>query len=217
MAYALKQIYEALAALDNGADMLADLQAEIGKLRTESGDYRTANKQLLAQLGIDDPSKAQETLAGIKATLDAIKASGQAPDTIGTQLSALLQQIKDLTAKYTASEEKAAAERTKRIQTAINSQLVSALTKGKAIKPDVFSNLLAGNVIAKDDDSLVYKNGDKEISVTDGVKAWLTENPWAVKNDSNPGAGSGAPNSGASGNTKPTTLAEAINAQLSGK
>lgn len=217
MAYALKQIYEALAALDNGADMLADLQDEIGRLRTESGDYRTANKQLLAQLGIDDPNKAPETLAGIKATLDAIKASGQAPDTVGTQLSSLSQQIKDLTAKYTESEEKAAAERTKRIQTAINSQLVSALTEGKAIKPDVFSNLLAANVIAKDDDSLVYKNGDKEISVADGVKSWLTENAWAVKNDSNPGAGSGAPGGGASGSIKPTTLAEAINAQLSSK
>ena len=217
MAYALKQIYEALAALDNGTDMLADLQAEIGRLRTESGDYPTANKQLLAQLGIDDPSKAQETLAGIKTTLDAIKASGQAPDTVGTQLSALSQQIKDLTAKYTASEEKAAAERSKRIQTAINSQLVSALTEGKAIKPDVFSNLLAANVIAKDDGSLVYKNGDKDTSVADGVKTWQTENTWAVKNDSNPGAGSGAPSGGASGNTKPATLAEAINAQLSGK
>lgn len=192
MPYSLEQIYGALAASEHGADMVNDLQTEIGHLRKESGNYRAANKNILEQLGIDDASKAPETLAGIMATIKELKASGQAPDTVGTQLSALSKQVKDLTDKYTASEEKATTERNKRIQTAIQSQLTTALTDGKAIKPEVFSQLLMGNVKA-DDDSLVFKSGDKEVSVADGVKNWLQENAWAVKNDSTPGAGSGAP------------------------
>lgn len=71
----------------------------------------------------------------------------------------------------------------------MKSQVLAALTDGKAIKPDVFTQVLLSHISAKDDGSLVYKEGDNEVSIADGVKGWLSKNPWAVKNDSRSGSG----------------------------
>ncbi|SUP42258.1 hypothetical protein [Veillonella criceti] len=190
MAYQLKEIFAALAATENGAEMVADLQQEIGNLRTESAARRNKEKELLGLLGIDDPAKAPETIKGINETLTALKAAGQKPETMGAQFEALSKQVKELTDKMTQAEEKAKQERDKRIQTTIKSQLISALNEGHAIKPDTFASLLIPNVVVKDDESIAFKQGDSEIDVKDGVNAWLKENLWAVKNTSQPGAGS---------------------------
>ena len=90
------------------------------------------------------------------------------------------------------ARQKAKEERDKRIKTSINTQLLAALNKNNAIMPEEFAQLLSGKVAAKDDDSLVFISDDnKEISVEDGVKAWLSARPNAVKNTLTGGAGSG--------------------------
>lgn len=58
--------------------------------------------------------------------------------------------------------------------------------------------LLEGNVQAKEDDSLVFMDGEKEISIDDGVKGWLGKNPWAVKNMAQGGGGTGGAGGGKS-------------------
>ena len=100
--------------------------------------------------------------------------------------------MKELTDKYAASEEKAKAEHTKRINTAMHSALQAALAKGNALNPEAFIKLLEDKVEVGNDDSLSMKVGDKAVSIDEGVKDWLTTNPWAVKNTAAGGAGSGS-------------------------
>ena len=92
----------------------------------------------------------------------------------------------------------------------------AALAKGNALNPESMVKLVADSIIAKDDDSLVFKNGDKELSIDEGVKAWLAENPWAVKNTASGGAGSGGGKGGSGGkytlDDLKTMTAEEINA-----
>ncbi len=199
MAYTLQQIFEALGKIENGGAMVADLQDVISKTRTEAANNRVARNKVLDMLGLRDGDNLDTSLQNLAATMAIVKQLGS-PEELGTKMTSLEKQLKDLTEKYTASEKKATEEHDKRIQTAIKSQLAAALAKGKAIQPDVFTQLLLGNVKAKEDDSLVYKAGDKEISIAEGVESWLKDNPWAIKNDSHSGAGSGS--GGKSGNDK---------------
>jgi nucleoside-diphosphate-sugar epimerase len=191
MAYTLQQIYEALGKIENGGPMVADLQNAIGTIRGEAASNRTSRNKVLDALGLRDGDNVDDSVKNLAATLTALRQVGN-PEELGTQLSTLQQQVKDLTDKYDASEKKVADEKAARIQADIKSKLVSALTENKAVKPDIFAGMLAGNIVAKDDDSMVYKDGDKEVSIVDGVKNWLSANAWAVKNDSINGAGSGS-------------------------
>ena len=199
MAYTLQQIFEALGKVENGGAMVADLQDVISKTRTEAANNRVARNKVLDMLGLRDGDNLDTSLQNLATTMAIVKQLGN-PEELGTKMTALEKQLKDLTEKYTASEQKATEEHDKRIQTAIKSQLTAALAKGKAIQPDVFTQLLLANVKAKEDDSLVFKSGDKEISIAEGVEGWLKANPWAIKNDSHSGAGSGS--GGNSGNDK---------------
>lgn len=189
MAYTLDQIYEALGKIENGGTMVADLQDVIRGTREEAAKSRIEKNKVLDALNLRNGGDPDANLNNIVATLTALQAAGGDPSKLGTQVDALQKQVKELTDKYTASEKLAAEEKAKRIQSAMKSQITAALTDGKAVKPDVFAQVLLGNVSAKDDGSLVYKDGDKELSVADGVKGWLEANPWAVKNDSHPGSG----------------------------
>ena len=186
MAYTLDQIYEALGKIENGGTMVADLQDVIRGTREEAAKNRIEKNKVLDALNLRNGGDPDANLNNIVATLTALQAAGGDPSKLGTQVDALQKQVKELTDKYTASEKLAAEEKAKRIQSAMKSQITAALTDGKAVKPDVFAQVLLGNVSAKDDGSLVYKDGDKELSVADGVKGWLEANPWAVKNDSHP-------------------------------
>lgn len=189
--HTLKEIFEALSKTENGGELVADLQSQLSGIRSEAAASRVSKNKVLETLGLRNAEDPDVAVAELAKTITALQQAGGNPTALGTQVAALQAQVKELTGKYAASEEKAKAEREKRVATAIQSQIVSALTEGKAIKPEVFAKLLAGNVKAKDDDSLVFMNQDKELSVTDGVKQWLTDNPWAIKNDSQNGAGSG--------------------------
>lgn len=200
MAYTLQQIFEALGKVENGGSMVADLQNEISKVRSEAANNRISRNKVLDALGLRDGDNVDDSIKNLATTLSVLQQLGGDPQKMGTQMETLQKQVKDLTDKYTASEKKAAEEKAKRIQSAMKSQVMAALTDGKAVKPDVFAQVLLGNISAKDDGSLVYKDGDKELSITDGVKGWLSANPWAVKNDSHSGSGSFG-GSGSSGKT----------------
>lgn len=194
MAYTLEQIYEALGKIENGGTMVADLQDVIRSTRDEAAKSRIEKNKILDALNLRSGGDPDGNLQNIVATLTALQAAGGDPSKLGTQVDDLRKQVKELTEKYTASEKLAAEEKEKRIQTAMKSQVLAALTDGKAVKPDVFTQVLLGNISAKDDGSLVYKDGDKEMTIADGVAGWLKANPWAVKADVQTGAGVGGSN-----------------------
>ncbi len=182
MAYTLAQIYGALGAVEHGQDMISDLQGIIAK-----GAKQDKSGEILKKLGVN----TIEEVDNLVSVLAAVKKTGNDPATLASQLTDLSTQVNDFKAKFEESEAKRKEERTKRINSAIKSQLISELTKGNALMPETFAQVLAANVQAKDDDSLIYKSADgKEIAVADGVKAWLQNNPSAVKVGINGGAGS---------------------------
>ncbi|MBM6984623.1 MAG: hypothetical protein I3I94_00620 [Acidaminococcaceae bacterium] len=198
MAYTLEQIFEALGKADNGGAMVADLQSIISTARNEAAANRVERNKVLDALGLRGSENPEAALNNLRTTLEALKKTGN-PESLGSQLTALQNQVKELTDKYAASEEKAKAEHTKRIHTAMHSALQTALAKGNALNPEAFTKLLSDQVVVNADDTLAMKAGDKTVSIDEGVKGWLNGNPWAVKNTGVGGAGSGG-----AGNQKPT-------------
>lgn len=193
MKYTLAQIFGALGGVENGQEMISSLQGIIdeNKKTDKSGE-------ILQKLGVNSIDELEKVVS----TLNIIKKTGNDPNALAKQVTELASQVNEFKTKFEESEAKAKAERDKRIKTSINTQLMSELTKGNAIMPETFAQVLAGSVAAKDDDSLVFMGKDnKEISIADGVKAWLEANPSAVKNNIQPGAGSKA---GAEGGAKMT-------------
>lgn len=194
MAYTLQQIYAALAAVQNGPDMMMDLQSEVSNLRTEAATHRTAKQKVLSALGIADGVDAETAVAGIKNTLETLKASGKKPDEMGAQFTQLSSEVKRLSDELKAEKDGRSAEREKRIGATKLNKALAALQAGNAINPEVISKLVLGNINAKDDDNLVFVgDGDKEMTVEEGVKAYLDANPWLVKNTNNGGSGGKPP------------------------
>ena len=191
MAYTLEQIFEALGKADNGGAMVADLQSIISTARNEAAAYRVDRNKVLDALGIRESKNPEESLLNMRTLFDEVRKLGN-PESLCGQINTLQNQVKELTDKYAASEEKAKAEHTKRINTAMHAALQAALAKGNALNPDAFVKLLSDQVVIGDDDSLSMKVGDKAVSIDEGVKDWLTTNPWAVKNTAAGGAGSGS-------------------------
>jgi len=197
MAYTLEQIYAALGTVENGGAMVADLQNALQNTRNEAARYRTDRNKVLDALGLRDDGNVEQSLGNLANTLNVIRQIGD-PGKVGTQITDLQKSLKDLTDKYNESQKKAQEEHDRRVRTSVRSKLLSALTQGKAVKPEEIVKMFSGSVTMKDDDTAVMKSGDKELSLEDGVAAWLKANPWAVKNDVQTGAGGGS-GSGAGG------------------
>lgn len=193
MAYTLQEIYAALAAAQNGPAMLLDLQNEVSNLRSEAANQRTSKQKVLQALGIQDGAEVDTAVAGIRTTLEALKSSGKKPDEMGTQFDQLSADVKRLSDELAAEKQGRQQEKDKRIGATKMNKALAALQAGNATNPEVLTKLILDNIIAKDDDSLVYKDGDKEIAVEEGINSFLAANPWAVKNTQKAGAGSKPP------------------------
>ncbi len=190
MSKSLEEIYAELVKVEGGAEMVADLKSQISKLRDEAASNRITKNQILDQLGVRNGDNTQAALNNLIATLNAVKNVGD-PQALGNQLKSLQDQLKDIQGKYDAAEKKAKAEHDANIKASINAQVIKALTDGKAINPTEMSKILLANVAVGDDDKITYKDGDKELTIADGVSGWLKANPWAIKADIQPGAGGG--------------------------
>lgn len=205
MAYTLEQIYEALGKVENGAEMTADLQdaihktreeaaknrVERNKARDEAAKSRTAMDGILDKLNLRGKEDADTSLDELVETLKALQSAGNDPRRLGVQMKSLQKQVKDLTDKYDASEKRAKEEHDKRVRTAVRSKVLDALTQGKAIKPDAMYKILEGNISIDENDNAFYRNGEDELSLEDGVAQWLKDNQWAVKAETQTGAGGG--------------------------
>lgn len=199
----LKEIYTEMEKIDNGKEMVEAIQAEISNVRKEAAAQRTKKNDILKQLGIDDSEEADSKLATILANLDILQKAGT-PDNISVKLKALSEQVENLT--KSAAEEKARAqeEHYKRVAEAMNNEIITAANKHNAVDASMVAKLIKDSVTIRENDTffmLDQKNGGKEISIADGVKSFLADNPYLVKNYQKSGAGSSG-NTGSNGYTK---------------
>ena len=205
MKYTLEQIYDALDKIEDGQTMKADLQDAIHKVREEAAKNRTeknkardeADKNLaemnkiLEKLNLRGNEDVDASLDSMVESLKAMQSAGNDPRQLGLQMKSLQKQVKELTDKYDASEKRAKEEHDQRVRTAVRSKVMDALTQGKAVKPDAMYKILEGNITIDENDNAFYKNGEEEVSLEDGVAQWLKDNQWAVKTETQTGAGGG--------------------------
>lgn len=197
----MKQVYEALEKVENGADLITAIKGEINMLNNEAKKHRTAGEQSAAKLknileavGLADGEDVVNKAKGLKSTLDQFAQSGKKPDEVAKQITDLTAQVAKITKQLKDETQKAADERAKRLDGMKMSKAVELLTKGNAASPQNMAKLLESNIVVKDDESLAYTSADgKEISLEDGVNGWLKDNSWAVKAN---GAGGGGSNGG---------------------
>lgn len=200
----LKEIYEALEKVDNGAELITGIKTEINKLNNEAKKHREAGEQngikakaLIEALGLSDGDDVVENAKNLKTTLDQFAQGGKKPDEVAKQITTLTKQFETVSQQLAEMTKEKEAERTKRLNGVKMAKVVELLTKGNAVSPQNMAKLIESDIIVKDDESLAYNGKDGEISLEDGVNNWLKENSWAVKVN---GIGGGGSNGGADGN-----------------
>ena len=80
----MKQVYEALEKVENGADLIAAIKGEINTLNNEAKKHRTAGEQsatklksILEAVGLDDGDDVVDKAKGLKTTLDQFAQGGK--------------------------------------------------------------------------------------------------------------------------------------------
>ena len=203
----LKEVFTALETQENGADMIAVIKTELTKGRNEAKKNRLQYEGLLSALGIEDSEDAAESAKNLKTTLDSLNASGKKPDE-------LVKGFSELTLKVETLEKERAAEKTKRIESVKMAKALAALQNGNAVDPETTSALILGKIKVNDDESVVFMDNDKEMSVDEGIKAFLASKPYLVKNAGNPGAGSGGGAGGSQLDYENMSMDDYANARL---
>ena len=197
----LQEVLATLKKGENGDVMAAVIESEMSRLAGEAVRYRRSNrdasekvKNLLEALGLDDGDDVVEQAKGLKSTLDSFAQGGKKPTEVAKQIADLTKQVTTLTNNYNEMTKTAEAEKTKRLDAMKMSRAVDALTKGNAASPQSMAKLIIDNLTVGDDEAIGYRDGDKDMTVEEGVNAWLSANTWAVK--ANPQAGGGSPAGG---------------------
>lgn len=202
----LKDVYAKLEGIEGGADLITAIKSEFQKINSEAAKNRTESKSaaekaeltdkrlqtVLKALDLEDDESVEEKIGTVKATLDGIKAKGGKPDEILQKFGKMEKDMKTLQEQLQAATTAQEAERAKRVMTVKQSLAIDALTKGNAANPKEMAKLILENIVGDDDNALVYKNGDKDMTIEEGTAEWLKENAWAVKVDPKGGSGSGA-------------------------
>lgn len=200
-----KEALAEIEKLENGADIITAIKTETGRLGAEAKNHRLSGekasgklKSLLSNLGLEDTDDVADKAKELKTTLDAFNAGGKSPDEVQKQVAALTKQLDTVKTQLTDMTQKAETEKGKRIAALKHSLAVDALTKGNAASPEAMAKLLDEYLVVGDDEKVIYKFGDKEMSVADGVKGWLTDNAWAVKANAQSGGGASVGGAGSS-------------------
>lgn len=166
----LAELYEALSKLENGAEMVSTIKAEISRLNGESAKFRTSKNEADAKI-------------------TELTAKGTGDQTAAEKMQ---KQLDELNKKYEAAENARKEEQAKRVQADIMQQTVAALTKGNAANPAEIAKILVGSIKADEDGTYKFTNAKNEqVSIEDGAAGWLKDNAWAVKDTQNPGSGGG--------------------------
>lgn len=82
----MKQVYEALEKMENGAELITAIKSEINVLNNEAKRHRTAGEQSATKLknvleaaGLADGDDVVDKVKGLKATLDQFAQGGKKP------------------------------------------------------------------------------------------------------------------------------------------
>jgi hypothetical protein len=183
---------ETLAKLQKVAASLGlDLEAEDfdGVLEGQKKVVEDLKKELTVAKTQGDQSKQEEIR---KALTEAQEAKDQTTK-LQKELDKRSKEVADLGTKYSTEKEK-------RLAILKTQGLTQALIDSKAVKPSVISKMLLQNVKVDEatDELLFVDEKGAEVSLAEGVKAFLGANPEFVANVQNPGAGS-PPGAGAAG------------------
>lgn len=193
----LEEIYTLLGKVENGPEIGNTIKSELTKLRNEAAENRIDKQnveKMLKELNISADDTGKQTVNQLKSLMEQLAADHKTPGDVNAQITAMRQNLKELTDKLTASEQKAQAAEAQRIDTAKNAELINVLTDAKAVSPSQIAKILFPSVKAKDDGKfyLIGEDG-KELTVKDGVTNYLKNNTWAVNNTANPGGGTHPP------------------------
>lgn len=183
----LAELYTALAAMENGSELVKTVKAEIAKVNSEAAGYRTGKNQ------------AEAKIEELTAKVDELTAKGTGDQ---SEVAKLKAQLDTFAKKYEAAENARKEEAAKRIKSDIFTKTVAALTKGNAANPQEIAKILTQNVKVGEDGSYHFNGEDGvESSIEDGAALWLKSNAWAVKNVQKAGSGAGSSGGGTGGRT----------------
>lgn len=199
-----KEALQEIEKLENGADILSAIKSETARLNGEAKENRVKGDQLskkltevLSAVGIADDENTVESVRLLRSTLDSFQQGGKKPEEVAKQITELTKKVNESVKALETMTKTAEAEKTKRIAALKHSKAVDLLTKGNAAAPEKMADLLDSYITIGEDESMSFKDGEQEMSLEDGVKTWLSNNPWAVK--VNGSGGGGAPAGGSGG------------------
>ena len=182
-------VLKALEAIEGGAELVDAAKAELSKVRTEAGKYRTRAKTLADHIGVDlSVDDLEASLAELKAKQSSKGGKGD------SELDARVKRLED---ELAAEREKSSKAETNARTTKAQAVIKDVLAKHKALRPDDLVELHMGRVKFREDGSPYFTDSNgAERSVDEHVQAWLKDRPDLVSSTQSLGPGG-------SGNTKP--------------
>lgn len=184
---------------NNNSKLVKELTAKVNDLTADKETLTGNYNKLFDFIGLPlDTSNLDEALEEIKKKQQKNDRSTADIATLKSQLNEMKRNYKTLSDKSAEFEKQASTEKTKRQGMIKEMALRTALEANKALNPAITSRLMMGNIKVLDDDSVIYVEDDgSEVTVDEGVKAFLTKYPDYRANRQISGAGGGF--SGSSG------------------
>lgn len=217
----LDAILAALGAMENGEEMatfVKSLAGDITKKNNEAKNLRTRAKtaednitalsdkltKLATVIGLDledqelDLDTALEAYKQKLTQQDPNGGKGQPSPELAQvtgQLNQLQRDLKRLTSENEVNKQSAQQEKQLRINLMRDNVLQSELIKSKVLEPDVLMDALKGRIKHLEDEGKIEfflpGSDGTDLTVSEGIKAYLEAHPNQVANDSRPGSGSG--------------------------
>ena len=195
---------------NNNTKLVKELTAKVSDLTADKETLTGNYNKLFDFIGLPlDTSNLDEALEEIKKKQQKNDKSTADIATLKSQLNEMKRNYKTLSDKSAEFEKQASTEKTKRQGMIKEMALRTALEANKALNPAITSRLMMGNIKVLDDDSVIYVEDDgSEVTVDEGVKAFLTKYPDYRANRQISGAGGGF-NGSSGGNVDYETLSPA--------
>jgi len=204
--------FEEFIAMLSGMPKGADLVAFANKMNDDNIRQTNSSKATRTALKTaEDGLKALKTNydkvlshIGLEGDVEDLETALSDLGTKKTKDTDLQVQLNKFKAEMKKAKEDAdsliAIERNKRHDAMRSQAITAALAAGNAKRPEELATLIAKSITIGDDDSMIFTD-DKgsELSVADGIKAWLTARPEFVGNSQQPGSGSAGGNGSTGG------------------
>lgn len=214
----IKTIYEALSAIDGGAEMVTFLKDDVVKVRDEAeSQNRTMKAQLeqIKDLDIADLKSKAEFIDGSGGVEELQKVIAKAQGYEGNEekLKQAKADFEALQAKHQGEVEKSAQE-----VALLNTKLdlipkISGVMNADSIE-DVVQMAISTGYVSKGENGLSVKDGDSVLSWAEGGSEKFKERfSYALNKPSGGNAGGGASQGGTGGGQAPMSLSEKIAAK----